>query len=147
MRLTQYTDYSLRVLLYLSAYPGRRSNISEIAKIYGISKSHLMKVVQNLAAKGLVRSTRGRHGGLYHNAETENFTLGEVVRMCEPNFNIVECMDGGPGKCPIDSTCYLKSVLANAMRKFMEELDCYTMGEIARNPQQLQQLLKIKPVP
>ena len=110
MQLTQYTDYSLRVLLYLSANPGRRSNISEIARSYGISKNHLMKVVQNLAAKGLVHSIRGRQGGLYHNEATDKITLGEVVRMCEPDFYLVECLDGVPGKCPIDSACYLKGV-------------------------------------
>ena len=145
MQLTQYTDYSLRVLLYLAANPGRRSNISEIAKSYGISKNHLMKVVQNLAAKGLVHSIRGRQGGLYHNAATDKVTLGEVVRMCEPDFYVVECLDGVPGKCPIDSACYLKGVLSNAMKKFMEELDRYTLGEMARNPLQLQPLLNIKP--
>ncbi len=145
MQLTQYTDYSLRVLLYLSANPGRRSNISEIAKSYGISKNHLMKVVQNLAAKGLVHSIRGRQGGLYHNTATDKITLGEVVRICEPDFYIVECLDGIPGKCPIDSVCYLKGVLSNAMQKFMEELDRYTLGEMARNPLQLQPLLNIIP--
>lgn len=145
MQLTQYTDYSLRVLLYLAANPGRRSNIVEIAKSYGISKNHLMKVVQNLAAKGLLHSIRGRQGGLYHNAATDKITLGEIVRMCEPDFYIVECLDGIPGKCPIDSACYLKGVLSNAMKKFMEELDRYTLGEMARNSLQLQHLLNIRP--
>ncbi|BAM07332.1 RrF2 family transcriptional regulator [Leptospirillum ferrooxidans] len=145
MQLTQYTDYSLRVLLYLSANPGRRSNISEIARSYGISKNHLMKVVQNLAAKGLVHSIRGRQGGLYHNEATDKITLGEVVRMCEPDFYLVECLDGVPGKCPIDSACYLKGVLSNAMKKFMEELDSYTIGEVSKNHVQLQPLLNIKP--
>ncbi len=146
MQLTQFTDYSLRVLLYLAANPGRRSNISEIADSYGISKNHLMKVVQHLAAKGLVHSIRGRQGGLYHNAEADKVSLGEVLRMCEPDFAIVECMDGTPGRCPIDSACYLKSVLSNAFRKFLEELDGYTLGEMARNPQQLRPLLNIRPV-
>ena len=65
--------------------------------------------------------------------------------MCEPDFYVVECLDGVPGKCPIDSACYLKGVLSNAMKKFMEELDRYTLGEMARNPLQLQPLLNIKP--
>ena len=104
-----------------------------------------MKVVQNLAAKGLVHSIRGRQGGLYHNEATDKITLGEVVRMCEPDFYLVECLDGVPGKCPIDSACYLKGVLSNAMKKFMEELDSYTIGEVSKNHVQLQPLLNIKP--
>src|SRR5215469_4297456 len=91
MRLTYQTDYSLRLLMYLSVQGERRSSIREIATQYGISENHLMKVTQKLAALGYVDALRGRSGGLKLARAAEQIRIGEVVRAMEPDFAIVEC--------------------------------------------------------
>src|SRR4051812_5945520 len=100
MRLTLYTDYSLRVLLYLVLDRGRTATISEIASSYGISRNHLVKVVNNLVRLGYVSSTRGRSGGLRLSGEPSAVSIGEVVRRTEHDFQLVECFEPETNTCP-----------------------------------------------
>lgn len=129
MRLTQYTDYSFRVLIYLGLRPDRRCTIREISEAYGISRNHLMKVVQQLAAEGYVESTRGVGGGLMLAHAPDQFGIGDVVRAMEPDIGLVECMRP-KNECVITGACRLYGMLGEARDAFFEVLDRYTLADI-----------------
>src|SRR5580698_5628589 len=114
MHLTRYTDYSVRVLTHLSTYPDRLSCIAEIAKAYGISQSHLMKVVQDLGQSGYVESVRGRHGGIRLGKAAKDINLGALVRHTEKHFDLVDCPS-----CLIAPACQVNNVFAQATRAFL----------------------------
>lgn len=131
MQLTMYTDYSLRVLVYLAQTHGESATITQIADFYRISRNHLVKVVHNLGHEGLIITTRGKHGGMKLAREPEMIAIGEVVRRTEPNFNLVECFD--PQKknnCVINASCSLKNMLYEANKNFLAVLDSYTLADV-----------------
>lgn len=143
MRMTMYTDFSLRLLIYLAIRPtGEKATVLEIAESYGISKNHLMKVSQHLAKLGYIESTRGRGGGvrLLHDPQTIN--VGKVVRLMEDDFQIVECFDKERNSCPITPVCSLKHALARALQAYLAVLDEYTLQDLAGNPLELLQFLQ-----
>ena len=129
MQLTLFSDYSLRVLLYLTAHGDRRVTLAEISTAYGISQHHLVKVVQRLVEQGLVESTRGRGGGLRLARLPADINVGHVVRATEPHLNLVECFDAKTNTCPIDRACGLKHVLLRAQGAFLNELDQHTLAD------------------
>lgn len=129
MRVTQYTDFSLRVLIYLGLHPDRRCTIQEIAEGYGISRNHLMKVVQQLAAAGFIESTRGSGGGLTLPTTPERINLADVVREMEPDFGMVECMRPG-NQCVITPVCALPAMLDEATRAYLDVLGNYTLADL-----------------
>jgi len=131
MQLTLFSDYSLRVLLYLTMHRDRRVALSEISAAYGISQHHLVKVVQRLIGKGLIESARGRGGGLRIGREPADINVADVVRLTEPHMNLVECFDGATNTCPIDPACGLKQVLLRAQGAFMKELEAHTLADFA----------------
>lgn len=144
MRLTDYTDYSLRVLLYLAVRGDGLSTIQEISEAYGISRNHLMKVVQQLGELGWVKTIRGRNGGLQLAEHTSALTVGEVVRATESDFALVACLPTPEGErraCVITPQCRLRGALEAARDAFLAELDRYTIGEIATPRGQLAALL------
>jgi Rrf2 family transcriptional regulator, nitric oxide-sensitive transcriptional repressor len=133
MRLTDYTDYALRVMLYLALRRDGLSTIQDISDAYGISKNHLMKVVQRLGELGWIDTVRGRHGGLRLNERSLSLTIGQVVRATETDFALVVCFEreGSEGRrCVIEPRCRLKHVLAAARDAFLAELDWHTLGEL-----------------
>lgn len=130
MQLTRYTDYSLRVLIYLAVDPDRRATIDEIATSYGISKAHVMKVVHELGLRGWVETVRGRGGGLQLAQPPERIGIGDVVRSTEGNLALVECFDSATNACPIESACGLRAVLAEALGAFLSVLDGYTLADL-----------------
>ncbi|QQC64810.1 Rrf2 family transcriptional regulator [Paraburkholderia ginsengisoli] len=135
MRLTDYTDYSLRVLLYLAVRGDALSTIQDISQAYGISKNHLMKVVQQLAERGWVETVRGRNGGLRCAAHTHALTVGEVVRATESDFALVACLPDQQGQrrpCVISPQCRLRAALQAAGNAFLAELDRHTIGEVTQ---------------
>lgn len=148
MRLTDYTDYSLRVMLYLAVRDEGLATIQEISDAYGISKNHLMKVVQRLGELGWVDTVRGRNGGLRLFPHSTRLTVGEVVRATENDFVLVGCFGGGePSRaCVIEPQCRLKGVLAAARDAFFAELDRHTLGELAQPALPLAALLGVKPI-
>ncbi|MGR3905462.1 Rrf2 family transcriptional regulator [Burkholderia sp. SR8] len=148
MRLTDYTDYSLRVMLYLAVRGEGLATIQEISDAYGISKNHLMKVVQQLGELGWVDTVRGRNGGLRLFSESLKLTVGQVVRATESDFALVGCFaaDGESRGCVIEPQCRLKGVLAAARDAFFAELDRHTIGELAAPASPLVALLGIHPV-
>ena len=144
MQLTLYTDYSLRVLIYLGIRPGRQATITEVAQHYKISRNHLVKVVHNLGALEYIRTVRGRGGGLVLARDAKEINIGEVVRNTEPNFDLVECFDKGSNTCPISPACRLIRPLKMARDAFLHELDKYTLGDIVGNRHELATYLKIE---
>lgn len=134
MRLTQYTDYSLRVLIYLALRGEQRSTISEIAESYGISRAHLMKVVHQLQLRGYIKTSRGKSGGLWLHQDPSDINLGDVVRDAEPDFNVAECF-GNRNACVISPYCQLRVVLGEALNGFLEVLDLYTLADLVDHSQ------------
>lgn len=143
MRLTNYTDYSLRVLIYLaSKEKGELSNIKEIAEAYRISKNHLMKVTYELGKMKVIETVRGRGGGIRLALSPEEINIGAIVRQTEDDFNLVECFDPERNMCAISPACKLKGVLHKALRAYLEVLDCYTLADLVQNKSMLSELLK-----
>jgi Rrf2 family nitric oxide-sensitive transcriptional repressor len=132
MHLTTFSDYSLRVLMYLGARRGERCTIAEIAGAYGISENHLMKVVHGLARHGWVETLRGRGGGLRLAKAPADIKLGDVVRETEAEDPLVECFDSAASACRIGATCVLRGVLDNANDAFYAELDRHTLRDLLR---------------
>ena len=144
MRITGYTDYSLRVLIYLSLQGDRLATIQEVADRYGISKNHLMKVVHQLTRKGYLDSVRGKKGGIRLRLSPSEINLGVLVREMEPDLNLVECF-GPDNTCVISPVCSLKGVLGEALNAFLATLDRYTLADIVpgKDAPQLIRLLNI----
>lgn len=131
VQLTLFTDYSLRILLYLTVHRERRVILAEISEAYGISQHHLVKVVQRLIEAGWVQSVRGRGGGLSLARDPGEINVAAVVQGMEPHMNLVECFDAETNTCPIDPACGLKKVLNRAQRAFMAELAQHTLADFA----------------
>lgn len=144
MHITRYTDYSLRVLIYLALQQERLATIQEIATSYDISKNHLMKVVHQLTLKGYIESVRGKNGGLRLHRRPEDINIGVLVRETEQDMNLVECFSD-QNQCCITPVCGLKNILAEALRAFLDTLDQYTLADILpeRQKPQLLRLLQI----
>ncbi|MCJ2048406.1 Rrf2 family transcriptional regulator [Methylobacterium sp. J-070] len=128
MRLTRYTDYALRTLIYVGLNEPRQSSIAEIARAYGISESHLTKVVHQLGRLGLVRTIRGRGGGLRLGRPPGEINVGSVVRQTEDDLALVECFSGG--MCAITAPCRLRRALGEALTAFLGVLDGYTLADL-----------------
>lgn len=131
MRLTKYTDYSLRVLLYAASAGDQNTTIEEVAHFFGISHAHLKKVVKELARAGYLNSTTGRAGGFRLAMSPDEIRLGALIRQTEPDFALVECFQADKG-CRISSVCGLPSVFDAALARFMEELDSHTLADVAK---------------
>lgn len=136
MKLTQHTDYSLRVLMFLAIHPEKVATIKEIANQYQISRNHLMKVVQKLVQGGFVDSRRGQGGGLTLYRAAEDINLAEVVRHMEPDFHVVECFRDDGGSCLITPACALAGLLKDAVERFLDHLGQYTLADLVGNRQQ-----------
>ena len=117
-----------------------KATISEISEAYNISRNHLVKVVHQLSQLGYVETLRGQGGGLKLSREPADINLGQVVRECEPNFDVVECF-ADSDTCRIAPACGLKGVLGKALEAFFKTIDAYTLQDVLRNKKQLHQLL------
>ncbi|MCT4780421.1 MULTISPECIES: Rrf2 family transcriptional regulator [Exiguobacterium] len=143
MRITQYTDYGLRVLIYLGLHREEITPMPTIANHYGISSNHLMKVTQQLTKLGYVESTRGRTGGLRLAKDPADINIGQVVREMEP-MEIVDCFSA-EGRCVIEPGCHLKGILGRALRAFLKELEQHTLAELVENKDELTLLFSSSP--
>jgi len=130
MQITSYTDYALRVLIYLAMSPNRQATITEIADFYNISRNHLVKVVHQLGSKGFVNTTRGKGGGFSLQRPPELISIGEVVRSMENHFNWVECFDPEQQRCRLLPNCGLKHLLARAGNAYLQVLDAATLADV-----------------
>lgn len=131
MRLTKYSDYSLRTLMYL-ALSKRLCTIEEVAQAYDMPKNHLIKVVNQLAASGYVESIRGKGGGIRLAEIPENINIGEVVKVTENSFDLVECFSDETNQCVLTPQCKLASILSVALEQFLAVLGEYTLADIVK---------------
>jgi len=138
LRLTQYTDFSLRVLIYLGLHPDRRCTIKEIAERYQVSRNHLMKVVQQLAGKGFLDATRGNGGGLMLARPPRQINLADVIAEMEPDFGMVECLRAD-NQCVITGPCKLQSMLRQATQAFLDVMREQTLADLL-GPQERERL-------
>ncbi|SUA99711.1 HTH-type transcriptional repressor NsrR [Pannonibacter phragmitetus] len=143
MRLTQQTNYAVRTLMYCAANPGRPSKVAEIAASFGMSETHLFKIMKILVDADLIKTLRGRNGGIVLARPADQITLGEVVRVAEESFYLAECFNSGRKDCPILTTCGFNGVLHEALEAFMDVLDSKTIEDISENRTDLRQLLNI----
>lgn len=146
MRLTVYTDYALRLLMYLALKDDELATIAEVAEAYDISKNHLMKVAHQLGVAGYVETVRGRRGGLRLAKPVDAIGLGEIVRHTEPDMALVPCFKPVDAPCAIWRSCVLRSALEKARVAFLEVLDGYTLRDLVRPRAPLRALLSITPV-
>jgi len=132
MRLTQYTDYSLRVLMYLGLKQDELSTIKEIAARYSISENHLMKVVHQLGKHGFVETLRGRNGGMRLARAPQHINVGDVVRKCEDDMRVVECFNAKTNTCPIVDVCGLAGVVNEALDAMLAVFDKKTLADVLK---------------
>jgi len=129
MHITKYTDYSVRILIYLAVHGGELCTISDIAKSYNISKNHLMKIVQELNTKGYLTAIRGKNGGLRLLGAPADINLGKLIRKIEGETNLVECF-GSDNQCVITECCQLQHIFAEAQQSFYRTLEKYTLQDL-----------------
>ena len=134
MRLTQWTDYTLRVLMYCAACQDREApvTITEISAAYNISRSHLTKVVFAMAGQGWLTTTRGRGGGMRLARPADTFNLEDIVKSAETDFYMVECFDAKTNQCGLTAHCVLKGALWQAMESYLATLRRYTLADLVR---------------
>jgi Rrf2 family nitric oxide-sensitive transcriptional repressor len=142
MRLTEHTDYALRTLIYLGVQGDRLTPVGEVAQAYGLSKNHLLKVANHLAAAGYVQTVRGNGGGLRLAQPAEAINIGAVVRHTEADLNLVPCFCEGGG-CRIEAACVLRGTLTTALRAFLAELDRTTLADLVKPRPTLKRLLAL----
>lgn len=131
MRLSEYSDYTLRVLISCAREPARRWTIAELALALQVSRNHLMKIVNELARQGLLETTRGRGGGIRLLKPPQEIRVGDVLRATETDFRLVECFDPHTDTCTLTPGCRLRGVLHQALRAYLEVLDGATLADLA----------------
>jgi Rrf2 family nitric oxide-sensitive transcriptional repressor len=145
MRLTQFTDYSLRVLIYLALRPKERTTIDQLTNAYDVSRHHIRSVVHHLAKLGYIHFTQGKGGGLTLALNPEQISIREIIENTENDFHIVECFNPEGNACPIEPLCVLKQALSEASKHFLETLEDYTIEDLVENKKrQLSRLLQIE---
>ena len=142
MRLTAFTDYSLRVLTYLANVPEGRTKLADIARAFDISEDHVMKVVHLLGQAGVLRNTRGRGGGIELARPARDINVGEVVRLTEHQALLAECFDRKHNKCALAGGCTLQSALGRALDAFYAVLDTYSVADLHVKPRQFAKLTR-----
>jgi Rrf2 family nitric oxide-sensitive transcriptional repressor len=133
MKLSLFSDYSLRVLMY-GALKGETFQLDEVTKAYGISRHHLAKVVQRLAQLGYLETRRGRNGGITLARTPQEIRIGRLVRETEEQPAILECFDPATNTCPINGSCQLKGIVGQALREFYAVLDRHTLHDTINGP-------------
>ena len=134
MRLTTFTDYTLRTLIHLGMHRDRLVTIQEIADVHAISKNHLMKVVYQLGLAGVVETLRGRNGGLRLKLEPEQINIGAIVRASETDLYMAECFNPAGSSCGLTGACGLQNVLVNATAAYLAVLDQQTLASVLPRP-------------
>jgi Rrf2 family nitric oxide-sensitive transcriptional repressor len=133
MRLTNFSDFALRLLMYAAAHEDRLITIEEASEVYNISRAHLMKITNTLTRAGFLKAVRGRSGGLALAKSPSKIRLGDVVRVTEPDFALVECFATG-NECLITRSCHLRGILHEGLDAFNAVLDKYTLADLMLKP-------------
>jgi Rrf2 family nitric oxide-sensitive transcriptional repressor len=134
MQLNLFTDYALRVLIFAAAHDGERCLTSDVAQAFGVSRHHVVKVVNELQHLGYIETTRGRAGGFRLARLPEAIRVGDVVRQTEGTMAVVDCFDRGTRTCPLTDACGLKGVLRDATAAFLAVLDKTTLADLVSRP-------------
>lgn len=145
MRLTQFTDYGLRVLMYLATREDGHVTTEELAQLFNVSWNHLLKVVHRLCELGYVEAKRGAQGGVRILPGTWDVTVGEIVRNLESQLDLVECFDERTNSCPITSVCRLAPLLERATTAFLRELDGTRLRDLVVRPAEMRDALPVRP--
>jgi Rrf2 family transcriptional regulator, nitric oxide-sensitive transcriptional repressor len=145
MRLTLHTDYTLRVLIQVGLNDGRLTTISDIADSFGISKNHLMKVVNDLGRRGYLETMRGRNGGIRLLRQPCDINIGRIVRETEDELAVLGCLNW-VGYCCIEEVCVLRGAVRDATAAFLAVLDHYTLADLLKPHKALSTLLLDRPV-
>ena len=140
MRFTLYTDFALRTLIYVGINDGKLTTINDIARSFGISKQHLMKVVRRLSQTGYVEAVRGRNGGIRLMREPRHINIGQVVRDTEDQLDVIGCLERS-GYCCIERVCVLRGALRDATKAFLAVLDTYTLADLIKPQRVLSSIL------
>ncbi|WP_439102856.1 RrF2 family transcriptional regulator [Congregibacter sp.] len=143
MRLTAYTNYSVRILIYCASHPGQLVRIQDVAFAFGISKAHLLKAARQLGQLGYLSTVRGRSGGVQLGMAAERINIGEVIRELEDSSEFVECFDPTTNTCPIAGTCKLTGIFRRGLDAFYRELDAVTLAELVGTGKQLRAKLPL----
>ena len=143
MRLSSFSDYSLRVLMYLGVHADRLATIGEIAEAYDISANHLTKVVNHLGRLGYVETVRGKGGGIRLARPAGEIHLGELIRQTENDWALVECFAAG-GDCRILPVCRLPAILDEALAAMFAVLDRYTLDDLLHHPAELGRMIPLR---
>lgn len=143
MQLTQFTDYSLRALIYI-ALRKELCTIKDITEAYNISNNHMIKIIHNLSRLGLIKTIRGKNGGILMAAQPEAINLGQLITQLEPHFDLVPCFNKEKANCCIAPVCKLKGLLHEAQAAFMEVLGRHTLADVLHNKNELSVFLNIK---
>ncbi|AKV04272.1 Nitrite-sensitive transcriptional repressor NsrR [Labilithrix luteola] len=141
MRLTQYTDYALRIVLYLGAHPDETPNSATISKAFGISAHHTATIAKRMVQEGILAAKRGRGGGLRLAHDLKTLKVGDFVVRMERTMHLAECFDAKKNRCPVTGACTLKGVLEGAQAAFIDSLNQHTLADLVHNGPQLVQLL------
>ncbi|WP_454757081.1 RrF2 family transcriptional regulator [Cupriavidus campinensis] len=141
MRLTDYTDYALRTLIYIAAHPDELVTIQRIADSFSIPRNHLIKIVHRLGQEGFLHTLRGRSGGVQLNRPASKINVGEVIRTMESDFAMVECFHAEGNQCVITPICGLRGVLHAALDAYFRVLDEHTLEDLILKPKMMQRVL------
>lgn len=141
MRLTTFTDYTMRVLIYMGLHPEELTTVAELAQRYDISRNHLTKVIHHLGQHGYIETLRGKGGGIRLAAKPADINLGTLVRETEKNTALAECFSSKACHCKITPACRLSAILVEAQEAFYQVLGKYTVADLIKNPDALNKLL------
>ncbi|WP_319410667.1 Rrf2 family transcriptional regulator [uncultured Cohaesibacter sp.] len=141
MRLTQHSNYAMRLLMYCALKPDQTVRLAEIAESYDISGHHLNKIAQRLVHVGAIQAIRGRNGGIRLAKDPRDLNVGEIIRQTEENMIIVECFSEQTNTCPLISHCKFRILLQDALEAFLKVLDAYTLEDMVAHPDCLRPLL------
>ncbi|WP_316858137.1 Rrf2 family transcriptional regulator [uncultured Cohaesibacter sp.] len=141
MRLTQHSNFAMRLLMYCALKPDETVRLAEIAEAYDISCHHLNKIAQRLAHIDVIQAIRGRNGGIRLAKDPKDINIGAVIRQTEENMVIVECFSEETNTCPIISHCKFRVLLQDALQAFLKVLDAYTLDDLILHPECLKPLL------
>ena len=144
MRLTLQANYAVRTLMYCAANPDKPSKVPEIAATYGISETHLFKVMKVLVDNDFIKTIRGRNGGILLAHPADEISIGAVIRAAEENFHLADCFDPAKRDCPLIDSCSFNRVLSEALQAFFGVLDAYTIADLSADRSQLRMLLSLE---
>jgi Rrf2 family transcriptional regulator, nitric oxide-sensitive transcriptional repressor len=143
MKLTRFSDYSLRILMFAALRDDLKFSVEEVAKVYGLSRHHAAKAVNFLTQSGYLRAQRGRGGGIRLGQKPHEICIGHLVRQTERGSPLVECFDAGSNTCPLIHACLLKQALGQAWTAFFKTLDRYTLADLVHKPGPLRRALAL----